>query len=99
MSGSNREAVLEVRVLFQSLHDILDDPHPEVSRLDFLLCALDLQFHLSRDQPLQVPQKLFILDIADPAINRRQFMRAGDRRRSGRRAGGTEWGRGNSWKR
>jgi len=73
MSGFNRETVLEARVLPQSLHDILYDPHAEVSLLDFLLCTLDLQVHLSRDQPLQVPQKLLILDTADPSINKRQF--------------------------
>ena len=96
MPGFNREGALEVRVLPQSPRDVLDDPHPEVSCLDFLLCALDLQFDLPHDQPLQVLQKQFIFDIADPTISRRQFMRAGDRRRRGRRARGTKWGRGNS---
>ena len=90
-----RERILEVRVLPQSLHDVLDDPHTEVSGFNFVLCALDLQVHLSSDQPLQVPEKLLILDVADPSIDRWQFMGAGDRGRRGGRARGTEWGCGN----
>ena len=58
------------RVLPQTLHDVLDDPHPEVGLFNFLLCALDLQIHLSRDQPLQVPQKLFVLDSIDFSVSR-----------------------------
>lgn len=99
MLGVQWEAVLEVRGLSQSLDDVLDDPHPDVSGLDFLLRTLDLEFDLSRDQPLEVPQKLLILDVADPAVDRREFVRAGDRRRRGRRAGGAEGGRGNRRKR
>lgn len=69
-SGSDRGVVLEARVSPQSLHDVLDDPHAEVCLLDFLLCAFDLQVHLSRDQPPQVPEKLFVFGIGDPFIDR-----------------------------
>ena len=74
MSGPNEKVVLVASVLPQPLHDVLDDPHPEVGLLDFLLCALDLQIHLSHDQPLQVPQKLFVLDSTDSSVNRGQLM-------------------------
>lgn len=69
-SRSNREeAVLEVRGQSETLDHILHDPHAEVSGLDFPLCALDLQVHLPRDQPLQVPQKLFIIDVTNFAVD------------------------------
>jgi len=74
MSGPNREVALVARVLPQSLHDVLDDPHPEVGLLNFLLCTLDLQIHLSRDQPPQVPQKLFVLDPTGYSVSRGQFV-------------------------
>lgn len=96
MLGSNREVTLEARVLPQSFDSVLDDPHQEVGLFDFFLCALDLQAHLPRDQPLQVPEKLLVLDIADSSINRRQLRRAGDRRGGGGRARGRKWGRGNN---
>lgn len=47
--GIGRGMVLEARVSPKSFHDVLDDLHVEVSPLDFLLRAFDLQVHFSRD--------------------------------------------------
>lgn len=69
-SRSNREeAALEVRGQSETLDHILHDPHAEMSGLDFLLCTLDLQVHLLRDQPLQAFQKLFVIGITNFAVD------------------------------
>ena len=72
-----------------------------MSLFDFVLRALDLEFHLSRNEPPQVPQELFVLNIGEPSINQGELRRTGDGRRRGRRARGTERGCGNTgeWER